>query len=98
MTRFSRSPGNRACSLRPSSPNGEGGIRISKKTAGKTRVSREGGTESGTVSTKTASEGEFSVSVVWDQLPEEVRRRLASLTPEMLATLHALFSGAPRQP
>ena len=98
MTRCSKSLGNKVCSIRRLPTNGEGGIRISKKTAGKTRVSREGGTESGTVSTKTASEGEFSVSVVWDQLPEEVRRRLASLTPEMLATLHALFSGAPRQP
>lgn len=78
--------------------NGEGGIRTSKKTSGKTRVSRKGGTESGTVSTKTASEGEFSLSMAWDQLPEEVRQRLASLTPEMLAALHALFTGAPRQP
>jgi len=78
--------------------NGEGGIRISEKTSGKTRVSRKGGTESGTLSTKTASEGEFSLSMAWDQLPEEVRQGLASLTPEMLAALHTLFSGAPRQP
>ncbi len=34
---------------------------------------------------------------VWDQLPEEVRRRLASLTPEVLAALHALFNGEPRR-
>jgi hypothetical protein len=89
--------GNKARLIRHSPTSGEGGIRISKKTAGKTRVSRKGGTESGTVSTETASEGEFSISVAWDQLPKEVRRRLASLTPEMLAALHALFSGAPRQ-
>ena len=79
------------------STNGEGGIRISKKPAGKTRVSRQGGTESGTVSTKTASEGEVLLSVAWDQLPEDVRRRLASLTPEVLAALHALFNGEPRR-
>ena len=36
--------------------------------------------------------------MAWDQLPEEVRKGLASLTPEMLAALHTLFSGAPRQP
>lgn len=77
--------------------NGEGGIRISKEPAGKTRVSRKGGTESGTVSTKTTPEGELPLSVAWDQLPEEVRRRLASLTPEVLAGLHALFSAPYRQ-
>ena len=98
MTRCSKSLGNKVCSIRRLPTNGEGGIRISKKPSKKTRVSRKGGTESGTVSTVTASEGEFSISVAWDQLPEEVRRRLASLTPEMLAALHALFSGESRQP
>lgn len=33
----------------------------------------------------------------WNQLPEDFRRRLASLPPEVLAALQALFSGAPRQ-
>ena len=34
----------------------------------------------------------------WNRLPEDFRRRLASLPPEVLAALHALFSDAPRQP
>jgi hypothetical protein len=37
-------------------------------------------------------------AAAWDQLPREFQRRLASLPPEVLAALHALFSGAPRQP
>jgi hypothetical protein len=81
-----------------SSPNGEGGIRISKKPAGKTRVSRKGGTESGTESRKTASDDESALALAWDQLPEETRQRLASLTPEMLAVLRSVFGGAPGPP
>ena len=34
---------------------------------------------------------------VWDQLPEDVRVRLASLTPEMLAALQVLFGGPRRK-
>ena len=34
----------------------------------------------------------------WDQLPEETRRRLSSLTPEMLAVLRSVFGGAPGPP
>ena len=38
MTRFSRSPGNRAYSLRRSSPNGEGGIRTRGPAFDRTRL------------------------------------------------------------
>lgn len=31
----------------------------------------------------------------WNRLPEDFRRRLASLPPDVLAALEALFSGAP---
>ena len=34
----------------------------------------------------------------WNRLPEDLRQRLASLPPEVLAALQALFGGAPRQP
>lgn len=33
----------------------------------------------------------------WNRLPEDFRRRLASLPPEVLAALQALFSGGPRE-
>ena len=97
MTRCSKSLGNKVCSIRRLPTNGEGGIRISKKPTGKTRVSRKGGTESGTDSARTAPESGSTLALAWDRLPEETRRRLASLTPEVLAALHALFSAPPRQ-
>jgi hypothetical protein len=34
----------------------------------------------------------------WADLPPAMRQTLASLTPEMIAALQALFNGAPRQP
>ena len=33
----------------------------------------------------------------WDDLPENFRRRIASLPPDVLAALHALFSGLDRE-
>jgi hypothetical protein len=98
MTRCSKSLGNKVCSIRRLPTNGEGGIRISKKPAGKTRVSRRGGTESGTEFRKTASDDESALALAWDQLPEGTRRRLASLTPEMLTVLRSVFGGAPGPP
>jgi hypothetical protein len=87
---------SRARSSRPSALNGEGGIRITRKSSGKTGVSSKAGTESGTDSSKTTAAPQLPLSMTWDQLPEEVRQRLASLTPDMIAALHALFSGLHR--
>jgi hypothetical protein len=97
MTRFSRSLGNKACSLRPSSPNGEGGIRITSESSHETQILEKAGTESGTVLPETVSQDESAVASAWNQLPEETRQRLAALTPEVLAALEALFSGRPRR-
>ena len=52
------------------------------------------GTESGTVWTEPAPGAESALALAWDRLPEETRRRLATLTPEVLAALQAAFGGA----
>ena len=41
---------------------------------------------------------ESGLLAVWDQLPEEVRVQLATLTLEMIAALQVLFRGLPSKP
>jgi hypothetical protein len=41
---------------------------------------------------------ENGLAAAWERISPEFQRRLASLPPEVLAALHALFSGEPRQP
>jgi hypothetical protein len=41
---------------------------------------------------------ENGLAAAWERLSPEFQRCLATLPPEVLAALEALFSGAPRQP
>ena len=41
---------------------------------------------------------ESSRIAAWNGLSEDLRQRIASLPPEVLAALHALFNGATRKP
>jgi hypothetical protein len=41
---------------------------------------------------------ENGLAVAWERMSPEFQRCLSSLPPEVLAALHALFSGLPQRP